>query len=311
MNPSILRLSAAGLLITLAGLLGVLLLHRRQVELRQMEARVRADLESNQRKRQAMRTARASPPPPAPAAQPAPVAGPAAQPATNLARNYRLAEELGTRPEYAPFHQRRHRRAVLRDYGDLLAELKLTPERAEAFKKILTDRLSGGVDVISLAYRQGYAQGSPEYAKLLKQHFAAVQEAMNGLLNDEEKAAYLRYEATVAWRKNQQLEFDEFVADRGLPPLTPAQKQALSAAFFESRSWKPDPAEGNLTAVEQQRRRSEQMRKLAAAALDPQYQATLAAYLAFNNSRGEIMGRLFYPDRPPGSMVMTVSISRP
>jgi hypothetical protein len=313
MNTSILRLGIASLVITLAGLLGAAYLRQRQAELRQLEAGVRDELAANRRLRQAWRAEQAKATTvtqPATSAQ-APDATRPAPPASNLARGSRLAEELQALPEYAPFQQRSLRRTTLRRYGELFAELKLPKDREERLKQIFDDRQRDGMNAVTTAHQQGHDQASHEYHLRVKQVMEAAETKIAALLNDEERQVLARYEKSALWRSVQQPELDEFVADRGLPPLAPAQRQALMAAAGAARDWKPATTEGKATAVELQRRRNEMMISLAAGALDPRQRAALADYLAFNHTRGEIMGRLYYPEKPAGSVFMTVSINRP
>lgn len=313
MNSSLVRLGIAGLLIALVGCLGALFLRQRQGELRQMEKTLQDELATNARRRQALRLAQAKATPAAAAvASPvAPSAAAPAPPATNLARGSRLADALASLPEYAPFEQRRARRFTLRQYGALFAELKLAPEREEALKKIFDRQTVQGGQLLRDTYRQGRDTTSPEYGKALHQGISERDSAIGALLTANERAIYERYEKSRSWRTARQPELDEFVADRGLPPLTPAQKQALADATCEVRYWKPDPAEGKLTNVALACRRNEQMAKLAAAALDPKQQAVLSDYLAFDHARGEIAGRLLFPEQSAGSVLMTVSHHRP
>jgi hypothetical protein len=312
-KKSIVLLGIAGLLIALVGLLGALFLRQRQGELRQMEETLRDELAANRRQREAVRVARAKAAPAVPAvvAPAVPAAAKPARPATNLARGSRLADTLRSLPEYAPFEQRRFRRLNLRRYGELLAELKLAPAREEALKQIFDRGSVQGMQLFQDTYRQGGNQLSPEYSKGLQQQKAETDAAIGALLTADERAVYERYEKSSSWRTARQPELDEFVADRGLPPLTSAQKQALAAAACEVRNWKPDPAEGKLTNATMERRRNEQMAKVAAAALDPKQRQLLSDYLEFNQTRGEIAGRLFYPEKPAGSVFLTMYLTRP
>lgn len=313
MNTSIVRLGIAGVLIVSVGTVGVVLLRQRQAELRQMEKSVGEEWVTNHRQRQQLRAvqAKATPAVPAVVAPAAPATTKPAPPASNLARGSRLADALRISPEYAPFERRSLRRLNLRNFGELLAELKLAPAREEALKEILDERLSAGMNAIKRAYQEGHSQGSPEHSKFQQQVNDAAKAKIAALLSDEEEAVYSRYEKSATWRRVHQPELDEFVADRGLPPLTPVQKQALAAAACEARNWKPDPAGGKLTNVALERRRNEEMAKLAAAALDPIQRAVLSDYLEFNHARGEISGRLFYPEKPAGSVFVSWSHHRP
>jgi hypothetical protein len=307
MNSSLVRLGIAGLLIALVGWLGALFLHQRQGELRQWEKTLQDELAANGRQRQALRLAQAK----AASAAVTPAVAKEAPPATNLARGSRLADALAALPEYAPFEQRRYRRLTLRRYGELFAELKLAPEREEVLKAIFVRDSLQGSQLLRDTYRQGRDTLSPEHEKARGQLKSETDSAIRALLTADERAIYERYEKSSPWRTNLQPELEEFVADRGLSPLTPDQKQALAAAYYEARNWRPDPAEGKLTNVALVRRRHEQMAKIAAAALDPKQRAVLSDYLEFNDARGEIAGRLLFPERPAGSVLMSVSISRP
>jgi hypothetical protein len=313
MNTSNLRLGIAGLLIAMLGLLGALFLRQRQGDLRQLEQTLHDELAANRRQRQALRAAQAKATPAArtATAPSAPAAALPAPPASNLARGSRLADALRSLPEYAPFEQRRFRRLNLRRYGELLAQLKLAPAREEALKQIFDRASVQGMQLFQNTYRQGGNQLSPEYSKGLQQQKAETDAAIGALLTADERAVYEQYEKSSSWRTARQPELDEFVADRGLPPLSPAQKQALAAAACEVRNWKPDPAEGQLTNAAMERRRNEQMAKVAAAALDPKQRQLLYDYLEFNQTRGEIAGRLFYPEKPAGSVFLTMYLTRP
>lgn len=313
MNPSILRLGIAGVVIALAGLLGAAYLRQRHSDLRTLEAGLRDELAANRRLRQTWRSEQAKASAATAPATPArtPDATRPAPPASNLARGSRLVEELQALPEYAPFQQRTLRRGTLRRYGELFAELKLPKDREEKLKQIFDERQRDGMNALTTAYQQGHDQASHEYHLLQKRVMEAAEAKIVALLNDEERQVLSRYEKSALWRSVQQPELDEFVADRGLPPLARAQKQALAAAAGASREWKPATPEGKLSNVELQRRRDEMMVSLASGTLDPRQRAALADYLAFNFARGEIMGRLYYPDKPAGSIFMTVSITRP
>lgn len=313
MNAPLVRLGCAGTLLALAGLFGTLLLRQRQDELRQLEESVREEGAANRQQRRILRSAQARAASAAPVAMApaAPAAARPAPPATNLARGSRLADELRSLPEYAPFEQRRLRRSTLRRYSELLAELKLASEREEAFKRILDERLGEGIKALRIASQEGHGQGSKEHARLQQQVSEAAEAKIAALLSDEEKAVYARFEKSLSWRSVQQPELDELVADRGLPSFSPAQKQALAAAYYEARNWKPDPTGGPLADVALQQRRNEEMAKLAAATLDPRQRAVLADYLAFHHARGEILGRLYFPEKPAGSVFVAVSYQRP
>lgn len=313
MKTSIVRLGIAGLLITLVGLLGVLHLHQRHGELRQLEKFLHNEMAANQRQRQALRSAQTKAAPTAPAAKvaAAPIPAAPAPPPTNLARGSRLSDELRTLPEYAPFEQRRLRRLTLRRYGELFAELKLTPEREDALKKILDERLGEAMNASRIVQQGAHDPGGRESARSWKQTQEAAEAKIAALLSDEEHAAYSRFEKSSAWCSGRQHELDELVADRGLAPLSPVQKQTLAAAYYEAHNRKPDPTEGQLTDVALQRRRYDEMAKLAAARLDPRQRAVLADYLTFDYTRGEILGRLCYPEKPAGSAFVTVFYPRP
>lgn len=316
MNTSWFRLGIAGLAVALAGLVAVTFLRQRHRELSQREASLRDELAAHRRLQEAWRRKQAearvaTTTVTAAAAAPTPDAGRAEPPTSNLARGSRLADELQALPEYAPFQQRSLRRMTLRRYGELFAELKLPKDREEALKQIYDDRQRDGMKAITTAYQQGHTQVSHEYRMLHKEVMEAAEAKLAALLSPEERQVLTRYENSALWRSVQQPELDEFLADRGVPPLAPAQRQVLAAAAGEARASLDNSTRGKLTELERQRQRNARMLALATPALDPKQSALLADYLTFNLARGEIMGRLYYPDKPAGSVFMTVSMNRP
>lgn len=313
MSTSLFRLGIAGLAVTLAGLVAVTYLRQRHRELSQREAGLRAELAAHRKLQEAWRRkqAGASAATMTATAAPAPQAEGAAPPPSNLARGSRIAEELASLPEYAPFQERSLRRTTLRRYGELFAELKLPKDREEALKQIYDDRQRDGMKAITTAYQQGHNQGSHEYGMLQKRVMDAAEAKLASLLSPEERQVLTRFENSALWRSVQQPELDEFMADRGMAPLAPAQRQALATAAGEARASLDTSPKSKLNEFERQRQRNARMLALATPALEPKQSALLADYLAFNLARGEIMGRLYYPDKPAGSVFMTVSITRP
>ena len=310
MNRPFLRLVLATLVLVLVGLAGGWFLRQRDRDLRQQEASVQAEFATNRQRRAALRLRGKPTPPVAPAPSPA-ASSSAAAPLSNFARTWRDRDKLRALPEYARFLRCDLRRRTMREYGSLFAELKLSPERLAALKDAIDDMLGTAQDAHELAGQASYGSLSPEYAKLVRPPRDQGRQRVRDFLGPEDYARFERFEKSAGWRNHQQFELAEYLADRGVPALIPDQNRTLTHAYVESLVRMQGGATTGATAVAQARLQNAKFAERAAPALSPPQQAALAAYLDFNRSRGEVLGRLLFPDRPPGSVVVAASIYRP
>ena len=296
---SVLTGAAVGLVFGGAALLS--LLWQRERELQNKYAQVQAEFAANRRLAATLQVATSSVTTAKVASQPGsrlPATTASSSVANNAARGTQLVKTLREMPEYAPFYHRLLRRRTMREYGELFAQMKLSPDRLEIVKAAIEDRIGTLQDAFETALEHGYSMATPAFEQQIIRYNEEANERLRGILEPDEYAQFDRFEKSAAWQRGTLLELEDYLGERGAPALTADHKRALIDAYVETLAWKP--ANDTPLPGPRFRMRNVQLGTLAAPALDPAQRTALLAYIDFINSREQVMAQLFRPKDPDG-----------
>lgn len=215
---------------------------------------------------------------------------------TNQHRGYQINKLLRDMPEYAPILRRETRRTTMEQYGALFDQISLAPDNLERVKQILDERWISLQDASLAANERGIPNSDPGYQRMLDELIQKADRQLRDVLTPADYDLYSRYTRIRTWQSRQLPELEDYFAVSGVPNLAAAQKQSLGETFLALQKWKPDgPAvpQGMLFRL-----RNDQFAAKAGAALDPQQQAALTAYMKFVNAREDTLARLMHPEDP-------------
>lgn len=225
-------------------------------------------------------------------------APPPAAPRLSPARDPRVTELLlNNSPEHLRYMRNLNRAALHDTYGVLFKQLALSPEKLEAFQRLLIDRTRVSVDARQLARDSGSADWKQLTEAAEKPLHAGIDAEIRTLLGDQNYESYAAYRALDHSRPGM-LEDLRLEMDDADTPITEEQQVALARIMHQTGAmgrlpWgtatEPVP---RLSAAEQ--RAVEQ----AGAILTPTQRERLAAYLTEENDINEVIRRHGFVIRP-------------
>jgi hypothetical protein len=224
---------------------------------------------------------------------------PTASSATERTREVRQA--LLHMPEYVALVRGKSRRQAMRDYGEWLSQLKVTPERLAAIKDALTERVATIQDALDAGVDAGYRFSSREFGALYQRFDREANGRFKDALTTDEYVSYQQYESAKPWVTKDLLELQDYLAERDVTPLSPQQRKSVIEAYTASRRWESEGA--RLPAAAEWRMRNDRLVSIAGAALQPSQQEVLAGYVNFLNGRSVVLGRVLSPSAPDASLI--------
>jgi len=141
-----------------------------------------------------------------------------------------LRKQIEQDPSYQPFRRRDMRRDIFRFYGHVLPKTTLPPEKLERLKQLLEDRNYGLKDALEIT-------GNSETERMTTLGVHAVMQAQVTVdaeifeLVGETLYHDIKYASFYRELDLEVTDFENSLADHGLSPLAPAQRDALKAAY--------------------------------------------------------------------------------
>jgi hypothetical protein len=189
----------------------------------------------------------------------------------------------------------------MRDCGEWLSQLKVTPERLAAIKDALTERVATIQDALDAGVDAGYRFSSREFGALYQRFDREANGRFKDALTTDEYVSYQQYESAKPWVTKDLLELQDYLAERDVTPLSPQQRKSVIEAYTASRRWESEGA--RLPAAAEWRMRNDRLVSIAGAALQPSQQEVLAGYVNFLNGRSVVLGRVLSPSAPDASLI--------
>jgi hypothetical protein len=198
-------------------------------------------------------------------------------------------------PEYAAYNRALIQRQAMRLLGEWFSQLTVPPERLAVLKQTVAENMALEADAYNAMSDAGYTGESEEYKQQLKLLKQSSDARLRQALTPEEYASYHRFDVAKGWVGNLR-EIDAFFTERGVAPLTVAQRRNLVDAVAQSDEWKKQNS--SLAPGILSRTQANQVAANLAPSLEPERQRAFAAYVEFFNLRSKLRAELYKPEDP-------------
>jgi hypothetical protein len=198
-------------------------------------------------------------------------------------------------PEYAPYNRARFQRQAMRLFGEWFNQLKVPAERVAVLKQTIADEMLAQQDEYQAMLDSGFTSDSDGHEERLRNLLESSEARLRQALTPDEYASYHRFDLARTWIRNLS-EIDEYFGERGVAPLTPAQRRSLVDAAVQAEEWKKQHPE--LKPGIQYRRQAEQLATILAPSLDSERQKAFASYIEFFSQRTKLKGEIWKPEDP-------------
>lgn len=198
-------------------------------------------------------------------------------------------------PEYAAYYRAFLERQAMRSLGEWFKQLTVPPERLAVLKQTVVENMAWEENAYNAMCDAGYTGESEEDKQQLKLLKQSADARLRQALTPEEYASYHRFDVAKGWIGNLR-EMDAFFAERGVAPLTVAQRRDLVDAVAQSDEWKKQNA--SLAPRILSRAQANQVAAYLAPSLDAERQRAFAAYVEFFNLRSKLRAELYKPEDP-------------
>lgn len=195
-------------------------------------------------------------------------------------------------PEYLEWRQAERQRSMMRFYGEWFSQLNIPPARMAELKALLTAEFVERGKVVASLKASGLDLEDPKNATQLDQIGQELMARVERAMTPEEFASYRPYELSYVWTATRLPDFQLYLAERGLPPLSSEQRAAVTRAAAEAREWKP-PADLPQSAGE--RLRNERIATAAGNFIEGPQKDAFVAYIQYLNEDSRIYQQLLKP----------------
>jgi hypothetical protein len=180
-------------------------------------------------------------------------------------------------PENRARTQRLLRRSYQEEYGDLYAELNLSPENLEKFKHLLVDKHMTYSDAAALVATQGISSFSGTGRKAVEQAQDKVEQDIRALLGEEAYKAYQEHNRLRRSMARMQ-SFQAALEEKGAQTLDKVQLRALVTACCDVTDKERNPDYTTIANDPGGTVATKQILQRTSAALTPQQVQAFFAY---------------------------------
>jgi hypothetical protein len=146
-----------------------------------------------------------------------------------------VSDIIKDHPEYAALYAKDMRRNVIRQYGEALNTIGLTPEQIAKMKDLLVERTMTSMDAEQAAEAAGLDRGSQAWKDAMRQASQGVEQEIAATLGSDSASLMNRLQTSMSAHNGVQYNTAPDMTDAGVP-LTPVQAEAVAQAAMDA-SW--------------------------------------------------------------------------